>query len=284
MSALVESNLLAIDVGNCQVKFGWYPPETACTSESKLGGLPIASSLLVQPEAMLACAHAGVSRDRFAAQVDEWLDRLPIQGGSCMVASVHVDAAVWVREILTRRGVVHPQVLCVADLPLEVRVEEPERVGIDRLLSAVAANRLRERDRPAIVVSLGTACTVNLIAADGAFEGGAIFPGIAMSAAALRSGTSALPLIGAELIEAPADGIGKSTEAAISSGLIWGLVGAVRELVERMTQASEGPPQLLLTGGDGPKLAEKISAVGARVQHVPNMVLAGIHAAAKEMH
>lgn len=284
MSALVESNLLAIDVGNSQVKFGWYPPEMACDSESKLGGLPIASSQLVQPEAMLACAHAGVSRDRFAAQVDEWLDRLPIQGMSCMVASVHADAAAWVCEILARRGVVHQQVLCVADLPLEVRVEEPERVGIDRLLSAVAANRLRERDRPAIVVSLGTACTVNLIAADGAFEGGAIFPGIAMSASALRSGTSALPLIGAELIEAPADGIGKSTEAAISSGLIWGLVGAVRELVERMTQASEGPPQLLLTGGDGPKLAEKFSDAGARVQHVPNMVLAGIHAVAKEMH
>ena len=74
--------------------------------------------------------------------------------------------------------------LTYRDVPLTIRVDEPARVGIDRLLAALAADRLRQRDRAAIVVDLGTAITVDLVDADGAFAGGAILPGIATSARA----------------------------------------------------------------------------------------------------
>ena len=85
--------------------------------------------------------------------------------------------------------------LTYRDVPLTIRVEEPARVGIDRLLAALAADRLRQRDRAAIVVDLGTAITVDLVEADGAFAGGAILPGIATSARALAEQTDALPQV-----------------------------------------------------------------------------------------
>ena len=63
------------------------------------------------------------------------------------------------------------------------------------LLAAVAANRIRTADRPAVIVDLGTAITVDLVSSDGAFQGGAILPGIEMSARALHDYTDLLPRI-----------------------------------------------------------------------------------------
>ena len=86
-------------------------------------------------------------------------------------------------------------------LPLAVRVDSPERVGVDRLLNAVAASsRLRRgamgrRPRAAVVIDAGTAVTVDLLGPDGAFEGGAIFPGRRLMAAALHDYTALLPLV-----------------------------------------------------------------------------------------
>ena len=283
MISLDQAGLLAIDVGNSQVKFGWYPPEAACTRKPQQSDLPVAAPRLVQPEETLACAHFDVPCEEFMSRVGDWLDQLPTEGLRCCLASVHAEAQQWVLDLLDRYAAGSLHVLSVADLPIEVRVDEPEKVGIDRLLSAMAANRLRKGGRSAVVVSLGTACTVNLISGDGAFEGGAILPGITMSAAALYSGTSALPLLSSPGNEVPDDGVGKSTQAAIAAGLFWGLVGAVRELSSRMTRSCQESPQLFLTGGDAPRLAEKMASADIPVQYVPNMVLAGIHLAAKEM-
>ena len=123
------------------------------------------------------------------------------------------------------------------DLRMEIRVDEPARVGIDRLLAAVAANRLRTPDRAAIVVDLGTAITVDLVEADGAFAGGAILPGIGMAGRALADQTDALPHVMLAHSVAPPSPLGKSTKAAIEAGLYWGAVGAVGELVSQLTAA-----------------------------------------------
>jgi type III pantothenate kinase len=278
MSAPNETGLLAVDVGNSQVKLGWFAPEAVCVSESKPSELPIAQPQLPQPEETLAASHI-VPKEEFMTQVGDWLEQLPLQNLSCYLTSVHSGAEKLVQEVLSGSGSSRSHVLNADELPLEVRVDEPEQVGIDRLLCAVAANRLRERNRPAVVVSMGTACTVNLIAEDGAFEGGAILPGIAMAAAALHQGTSALPLLASQSNATPADAVGKSTQAAISSGVIWGVVGAVQELINRMTRSFDKSPQVFLTGGDAEKLAGKL--VGP-ARHVPNMVLAGIRIAAGE--
>src|SRR5207247_7904642 len=79
------------------------------------------------------------------------------------------------------------------DLPIQARVDFPDRVGLDRLAAAVAANVIRRQSRPAIVIDAGSAITVDFVAADGAFEGGVILPGFRMSAEALY-GADLLPL------------------------------------------------------------------------------------------
>src|SRR6185295_3956598 len=112
-------------------------------------------------------------------------------------------------------------------------VEEPARVGIDRLLAALAANHLRRPERAAIVADLGTAITVDLLSENGTFEGGAILPGIGMSSRALAEQTDALPRVAIEPSQGTPTSLGKSTEAAIRSGLYWGTIGAMSELIGR---------------------------------------------------
>ena len=129
--------------------------------------------------------------------------------------------------------------LAAGDLPLEVRLERPDMVGIDRLVDAVAVNRLREPGRPAVIVDVGTAITVDLVSADGAFLGGAILPGIQMSARALHEFTDLLPLVDVSELTAPPPALGTATESAMESGLFWGAVGAIRQLIEQLPQRRE---------------------------------------------
>ena len=90
----------------------------------------------------------------------------------------------------------HPVVLTNwLDLPLQVALEQPAQVGIDRLLDAVAACSRRNDDQPAIIVDAGSAVTVNWLDAAGAFRGGAIIPGLRLMAEALHNFTAQLPAI-----------------------------------------------------------------------------------------
>jgi type III pantothenate kinase len=148
-------------------------------------------------------------------------------------------------------------------LPLVVDVEFPERVGIDRLLTAIAANRLRQPKQSAIVIDTGTAVTVDAIGSTGIFHGGAILPGVRMGAQALHRYTSTLPEIDASaMFSHTPPAIGRHTQEAIESGLYWGHVGAVRELILRQRdrlasfdKAKDAPSLLLFTGGAAPLLA-----------------------------
>lgn len=139
------------------------------------------------------------------------------------------------------------------DFPLTIRVDEPRRVGIDRLLNVVAVNEVRRPDRPAVIVDSGTATTVDFVSADGAFEGGAILPGLALSAKALHEYTALLPLVSVpELGEQTPEPRGRNTRAAIRSGLFWGQLGAVKELIARQ---APGDADIFVTGGGGALLA-----------------------------
>ncbi len=151
-------------------------------------------------------------------------------------------------------------------------------VGVDRLLDALAANALRGPGRPAVVVDVGTAITVDLLSAEGAFLGGAILPGIAMSARALHEFTDLLPLVDVSELAAPPPPLGEETVAAMRAGLFWGAVGAVRQLIDQL--AGDTRPQVILTGGAGPAVAELL---GPSAQLVPHLTLAGIALAARAL-
>ncbi|PQO39962.1 type III pantothenate kinase [Blastopirellula marina] len=169
-------------------------------------------------------------------------------------------------------------VLTHADLPLEVAVAAPEKVGMDRLAAAVGANAIRQPQRPAIIIDAGSAITVDLVAVDGSFLGGAIVPGMKMAARALAGQTDLLPEITVDVGEVPA-AIGTDTLAAMRSGLYFSAVGGVRELIARFTAQLAGPtPQVIFAGGDAAKLAPQMSLECVTIDH---LVLGGVAIAAR---
>ena len=171
------------------------------------------------------------------------------------------------------------------DFPVPVDVESPERVGLDRLLNAVAVNARRNADRAVIVVDCGTATTVDLVTSDGTFRGGAILPGFALGAKALHHYTEVLPLISIEQVVDvdPVSGghaaLGRNTQAAIMSGVFWGQVGAVRELIQRLAKPLDSPFDIVLTGGGSRLLVTHIDDA----IHAPFLPLQGLIVAAEAM-
>jgi len=153
-------------------------------------------------------------------------------------------------------------------VPIEVRVRFPERVGVDRLLNALAAHR-RVRAQT-IVVDAGTAVTVDVVSASGAFCGGAIAPGPDLLLAAMHQGTEKLPRVA---FEKPAFALGADTEEAMRSGAFWGAVGLVERLIRQVRGELLGRARVLATGGAMPLLAPHVAAVDALV---PELTLEGL--------
>jgi type III pantothenate kinase len=164
-----------------------------------------------------------------------------------------------------------------------VNVAEPEKVGIDRLLGALAVNQLRRPNAAAIAIDMGTATTVDLIGADGAFEGGAIVAGPTLALAALHAGTASLPQLDASVLAAPPAAVGKSTIEAMASGAYWGAIGAVREIASQLAQGSASEPQLFLTGGGAEGLAPFIRLNEQPARYLPHLVLSGIELAFRRL-
>ena len=281
MSDTSGPGLLAIDVGSSRVKLGWFPTTVACTSDLKPSSLPIAAPRIPEPAETLAISHRELSPDQFTAQFHQWLEQFDSDETNISLASVHADATQLVQAALLKKGFAEGHRLVGTDLPVEIQVEYPDKVGIDRLLNAVAINQIRQANQPAIVADLGTANTVDLITADGAFAGGAILPGVTMSARVLHESTSSLPHLSTSELETSVPAVGKSTQAAIRAGIYWGAVGAISELIDRMSQQLSDTPQLFVTGGDAHLLAPNLAAADNPARHIPHLVLAGIQLAAE---
>jgi len=251
-----SSSLIAVDIGNARTKLGRFEGP-AC------GGLP-------EPVSTFTLDDRRPQWDRLA----EWLEGMPSRGVPWWIGSVNRPATTQLLDWLRMHRPDDPLTLLAADdLPINTAVERPDMVGIDRLLNAVAANHLRRRDRPAVVADLGSAITVDLVSADGVFQGGAILPGIAMSARAMHEFTDLLPLVEMSELAEPPPAVGTSTVAAMRSGLFWLAVGAIRELIGRFGRTSPTEPDVFITGGAGPSVA---ALIGEDVRFVPHLTLAGI--------
>ena len=155
-------------------------------------------------------------------------------------------------------------------LPIAPAVDFPERVGIDRLLGAVAANRLRRPIAAAITVDAGTATTINLVSADGVFRGGFILPGLRLMAASLHSGTAQLPEID---FDGPCNFPGRNTDDAIRGGIIASTCGAIRRAI-REVKRTDAEVDLFITGGASAHLMHDLAEFAPRF--VPNLVLDGL--------
>ncbi|MFM8611478.1 MAG: type III pantothenate kinase [Actinomycetota bacterium] len=140
-----------------------------------------------------------------------------------------------------------------------VRVQNPREVGPDRIANAAAAAALH--GAPAIVVDFGTATNFDVVAADGAFVGGAIAPGLEVSMEALFARAARLGKV--ELV-APPSAIGTATVDSLQSGAVYGFAGLVDGLVGRLRAELDAPDcPVVATGGLAVLLAEHCATVTA---------------------
>jgi len=134
-----------------------------------------------------------------------------------------------------------------AEWPLRLDVDEPQNVGADRALNAIAAHAKHPGEL--IVIDFGTATTFDVVDGTGAYKGGIIAPGINLSLDALVSAAAKLPRIA---IEAPRDNlsvIGRTTQDQMLVGIYWGYVAMLEGLVDRMKRELDRPVTVLATGG-----------------------------------
>jgi type III pantothenate kinase len=132
-------------------------------------------------------------------------------------------------------------------IPLPVHLANPATVGADRLLAAWIARELV--GAPCIVVDVGTATTIDVVDAAGAFAGGAILPGPALGVRSLARGTAMLPPVP---LAPTTRAIGRNTLEAMAAGVMLGHAEAISGLIGRMTRELGGDrtPSVVLTGGD----------------------------------
>jgi type III pantothenate kinase len=130
------------------------------------------------------------------------------------------------------------------DLGIRVRLDNPEEVGADRLVNAIAAQRLHRP--PLIVIDFGTATTFDVIDENGDYRGGAIAPGIYMSIEALHNAAALLPKIDVVKTDKV---IGTSTIGAMQSGVFWGYIGMIEGMVGRIKQEFGAAMTVIATGG-----------------------------------
>ncbi len=140
---------------------------------------------------------------------------------------------------------------------IRIHYDDARALGADRLVVLVAARA--KYGAPCLVIDFGTATTFNALDARGDFIGGAIAPGLNMSAEALHQFTAKLPRI--EIV-APERALGANTRAAMRSGIFLGYVGLVEGMVARLKQEMQEPnARVIATGGMAQTLAPHCRAI-----------------------
>ena len=192
------------------------------------------------------------------------------------VASVNPPVARQLASFLSGRTVTRTTwYQTAAEVPIAMDVRDAETGGADRALAVLAATRQMPRGQPGLIVSCGTAITIERINVEGVWQGGVIAPGLFLSARALHLLTAQLPLIHPD---ASAPFWGRGTLDSLEAGIFWGTVGAVRELLTRQTFDHGEKPWIVWTGGDAERLARSVQGDEARI--IPDLVLQGLIAAA----
>ncbi len=235
--------LLVVDIGNTHAKFGLFDVE-----ERRL----LASWRAVTDHERTA-DEWGVLVERFLALRSLRLSDVR----DAIISSVVPPATAAVAEMVGTYVGVSPLVVGAdVDVGIPIRHVNPEEVGADRLVNAVAA--LHRYGAPCVVIDLGTATTFDVISPEGAYVGGVIAPGLELSAEALFR--RAARLFKVEYRFPPAV-IGHSTVTAMQSGLLWGYVGLIEGLTRRVVAELGQPATVVATGGLAELLAEQTEAI-----------------------
>jgi len=249
--------LLAIDVGNTNIVLGVFD------------GATLVQSWRLQTLRERTSDELGLLVDGLFAH--SRIERVQVRG--VIVGSVVPPLTGTMRAMAQRYFGVHAlNVEPGVNTGMPILYENPAEVGADRIVNAVAAYERHGRDvkRPIIVVDFGTATTLDAISAKGEYLGGAICPGVQISADALFQRAARLPRIE---VRKPERVVGRTTVGAMEAGLFFGYVGMVDGLTRRMSAELGGDAITIATGG----LAEVITPEIPAIDHVePDLTLHGL--------
>ena len=163
-----------------------------------------------------------------------------------VIISCVVPPLIWImKKIFLRYCHIDPLLVnSKIKLNIKIKIDNPEEIGADRVVNAVAVYALY--GAPAIIIDFGTATTFCALDKEGSYAGGAIAPGLELASNALFEKTSKLPKV--ELKKCN-HAIGLNTVQAIQSGIYFGHLGLARELIEHFKKELKGSPVVIATGG-----------------------------------
>jgi type III pantothenate kinase len=248
---------VVVDIGNSRIKWGYC-------AQDRVGD--VAS---LDPD----------NKDSWEEQIKPRVLKEPLQWAVAGVHPERVDRFMeWVKQRGDKVALIHDRTL----LPIKIDVGEPGKVGIDRLLNALAARSRVIPGKAIAIIDAGSAVTVDWVDQEGAFRGGAIFPGLQLMAKALHEHTAALPLI--EVNRSTPRHIlpGNSTELAIRGGVFWAVAGGITSIIRLFGSRTEPYHNFViyLTGGDA-KILQPI--LHSEIKLWPEMTLEGVRIAAEAL-
>jgi len=248
-------NIIAIDIGNTNIHIGLFFDGEEKSIES----------------------IAGKSQARLAQCLKSAWEQIPVlesskeskRDGVIVASSVKPAWTKIVRQVAANS--LGENILIIGEdipLPMTCWIDEPDKVGTDRVVSAAAAYAIAQD--AVVVADFGTAVTIDLVDANGIFKGGVICPGFEISAKALKENTAQLPNIKVTRPKAP---YGKNTTDAINCGLYYSIIGAMQEVIRRYAEEIGKWPQTVITGAGAKVIAGDCEFID---NYVPNLVLKGI--------
>lgn len=245
--------LLAIDIGNTNITFGLFRAER-----------------LQRTWTLSTDIHR--TSAEYEIQIDSLFQRAghsPVEVHAVVMGNVVPPLQAPYEQVVQNLFGLSPYTVSATgcDIGLQLLVDNPTEVGADRIANAVACNH--QYGGPAIVVDMGTATTFDVITAEGAYLGGAIAPGVQIASEALFERAAKLPRV--ELTPPPSS-IGRNTIHAMQSGTVFGYVGLVRGLLDRireeMRQDMQMEAKVIATGGLAPAIARESGIIDVVDPHL----------------
>jgi type III pantothenate kinase len=248
-------NIIAVDIGNTNITIGLFLND----AEEFIKSVPGRSEkkltrLLCDSWSQIPIAKSSREKKR---------------DGVIVVSSVRPDWTGRVEEI-AKKHLDERIYLIGKDIPLPIRlwVDEPEKLGTDRALSAAAAYAVVEN--AVVVADFGTAVTIDLVDENGIFQGGVICPGFEISSQALKDNAAQLQKV---KVSRPREPYGKNTTDAINCGLYYSAVATLQEVVRRYAEKIGTWPYTVITGSAAAIIKDDCEFIDS---YVPNLVVKGI--------
>ena len=248
-------NIIAVDIGNTNINIG----------------------LFLKDQEKFIKSVSGPSKAKLTELLKSAWQKIPVaksskekkRDGIIVVSSVKNAWTELLRKIAKEQ--LGENILLIGEdipLPITMWVDEPDKVGTDRIVTDAAAYDVVED--AVVVADFGTAVTIDLIDEKGIFQGGVICPGLEIAAKALKENTDQLPKVNISRPEMP---YGKNTADAINCGIYYSAIATLQEVTRRYAEKIGKWPHTVLTGSAAEIIKKDCDFIDS---YVPNLVIKGI--------